>query len=529
MLASMGAAPVQAEAPEQQVETGLVNGPAQKGTDSAQEPVSLTTQPDTATQPDMPSADPSQGTIAQDTVAQGTVVSPAASMRRQLDPQMAEKNPPGASPSRAPEDADATNSVRNSKRETDTGGKAQSSPGEGASNPLPTVAALEVPAPIPNTVLPQQRPARVLPDVTPDAKSFPIGLSAMTAHSGSAAAISAGTDHGTSISAANTAPAEAREPSHAPSAAQTDPASGETGSPAGAPRGQGAEVQPDGVPGQAAPVAAHGALANDGSSSLEDATAAASNTPATEVADRTQSDLSAGRRGAAPETSSRSVHGTDAAVPMIQSSANNASTQPASSPGEIPSVVHGMAGASHASPHAYGAANASPAMSASLPGSSSRETFAALDGDAEQSATSWTHAGAHSAEAGFEDPALGWVGVRADLSASGVHAAVVPGSTEAAQALSGHMAGLHAYLSEQRTPVDTLTLASPTNGGAYSNQGMSQQMQQGNGQGTEQRGFMPPSPGPSGTASSETRSPASSVQAIVPLQGQGGVYISVVA
>ncbi len=97
------------------------------------------------------------------------------------------------------------------------------------------------------------------------------------------------------------------------------------------------------------------------------------------------------------------------------------------------------------------------------------ETFAALDSDAAHG-PAWLHAGAHSAEAGFEDPALGWVSVRADMSAGGVHAAVVPGTSEAAQTLSTHMAGLSNYLSEHRAPVHTLTLASPNGDAGFSQQ-----------------------------------------------------------
>jgi hypothetical protein len=117
-----------------------------------------------------------------------------------------------------------------------------------------------------------------------------------------------------------------------------------------------------------------------------------------------------------------------------------------------------------------------------------QETFAALDaGTGAGTAVgtpNWIHAGGRQAEAGFEDPALGWVSVRADLSAGGVHAAVIPGSTEAAQALSGHLAGLSAYLSDQHTPVATLTIAVPGNGGTES--GLNQGMQHGTGQETGQ-------------------------------------------
>jgi hypothetical protein len=76
------------------------------------------------------------------------------------------------------------------------------------------------------------------------------------------------------------------------------------------------------------------------------------------------------------------------------------------------------------------------------------------------------------------------VSVRADLSVGGVHAAVVPGSTDAAQALSGHLAGLSAYLSEQHTPVATLTMSAPGSSGieAGPDHGAGQGMQQSSGQ-----------------------------------------------
>jgi hypothetical protein len=113
-----------------------------------------------------------------------------------------------------------------------------------------------------------------------------------------------------------------------------------------------------------------------------------------------------------------------------------------------------------------------------------QETFAALDAGTTVGAPSWVHAGGRQAEAGFEDPALGWVGVRADLSGGSVHAAVVAGSTEAAEALSGHLAGLSTYLSENQTPVATLTMAAPGNSGIEA--GFDQSVGQGMGQGMQQ-------------------------------------------
>jgi hypothetical protein len=121
-----------------------------------------------------------------------------------------------------------------------------------------------------------------------------------------------------------------------------------------------------------------------------------------------------------------------------------------------------------------------------------RETFAALDADPAPGAISWTHAGARQAEAGFEDPALGWVGVRADVSGGGVHATLLPGSVEAAQALGQHMDGLNAYMAQQHTPVESLTMGAPESRDPNHSadqgpgQGMNQGTNQGAGQGTGQ-------------------------------------------
>jgi hypothetical protein len=119
--------------------------------------------------------------------------------------------------------------------------------------------------------------------------------------------------------------------------------------------------------------------------------------------------------------------------------------------------------------------------------SDSREAFATLDTAGSPGATTWIHAGAQHAEAGYLDPVLGWVSVRADLSAGEVHAQLVPGSADAAQALGSHLTGLNTYLTEHHTPVETLTLSSPEGGGAGlgSGRGAGEGMQQGAGQGQQ--------------------------------------------
>ncbi len=134
---------------------------------------------------------------------------------------------------------------------------------------------------------------------------------------------------------------------------------------------------------------------------------------------------------------------------------------------------------------AHGVVTSAAAGSNSSAGepAAAQDTFSALDAGATVGTPSWIHAGSRQAEAGFEDPALGWVGVRADLNGGSVHAAVVAGSTEAAQMLSGHLAGLGEYLSENHMPVATVTMAAPDQS---LGQGMGQGMQQSAGQQGEQ-------------------------------------------
>ena len=130
-----------------------------------------------------------------------------------------------------------------------------------------------------------------------------------------------------------------------------------------------------------------------------------------------------------------------------------------------------------------------------------REAIAALDAEAEPGTPAWTHAGARKAEAGFKDPTLGWVGVRADASGGTVHAALVPDSEQAAQELGRHLGGLNTYLKEQHTPVGSLTMDAPGGRGAdaAAGQGMGQGGERGTGhdpgqgppQGTDQQANRP--------------------------------------
>jgi hypothetical protein len=166
--------------------------------------------------------------------------------------------------------------------------------------------------------------------------------------------------------------------------------------------------------------------------------------------------------------------------------------------------------------------------SSSAVGSSAHDTFSALDAEAAPGTPTWIHAGAQRAEAGFQDPVLGWVGVRADAGGGGVHASLVPGSTDAAEALGGHLAGLNAYLAEHHTSVDPVTVAAPENGSATGmDQSANQSMHQGAGQNTGSQA----SPQTSATAATGPELPAqaASSDATTPAIAPGGLHISVMA
>ncbi len=87
-----------------------------------------------------------------------------------------------------------------------------------------------------------------------------------------------------------------------------------------------------------------------------------------------------------------------------------------------------------------------------------RQTFTTMDSTVSARTASSMHAERGSVEAGFDDPALGWIGVRAELGHSGIHASVVPDSTSAEESLRAHLSGLSDYLAERHAPIETLTV-----------------------------------------------------------------------
>ncbi|MGA8041611.1 MAG: hypothetical protein WCA37_02295 [Terracidiphilus sp.] len=224
-------------------------------------------------------------------------------------------------------------------------------------------------------------------------------------------------------------------------------------------------------------------------------------------------------------------------VPQPAPAVAGASLAPASGALSPPSVVAPAA-----------SAPAEPGAGASGPGAT-QQTFAALDAAGDHVAPAWVHTSAHQAEAGFQDPNLGWVSVRAHGSAGGIHAALVPGSAEAAQALSSHLAGLQAYLNDRQTPLQSLHVAQPEGfrmgqGGQGPGQGAGQGAGHGAGQGQDPsagqhssgRDGLPHAgrdtmhvPGTAGISGQPAAGQSALLQTGQAARSAGGTYVSVMA
>jgi hypothetical protein len=224
------------------------------------------------------------------------------------------------------------------------------------------------------------------------------------------------------------------------------------------------------------------------------------------------------------------VHSASEEAPHLNSIRHRSGSQQPLAPG-FTRELSGVQAINHAYPIVASDASSSKQVSIK---SNTQETFAALDEENPTATPVWIHAGGNRAEAGFKDPTLGWVGVRAQLDAGGVHAAVVPASAEASQALSGNLTNLGAYLADHHTPVQTLTLTSPESSSDGGNTKHSGGMEagQGNGQdghsGKQREASSDLTPFGLGTHSklSATRDQADSL----PIQiATGGMHISVIA
>jgi len=105
-----------------------------------------------------------------------------------------------------------------------------------------------------------------------------------------------------------------------------------------------------------------------------------------------------------------------------------------------------------------------------------------MDAGVNDVAATWSRAETHRAEAGFQDPSLGWVSVRAHAGAGGIHAALVPSSDMAGQVLGGHLAGLNAHLADHHEHLHSVTLSTPDAG--WTERDTGRDMAQGGGAGT---------------------------------------------
>lgn len=108
-----------------------------------------------------------------------------------------------------------------------------------------------------------------------------------------------------------------------------------------------------------------------------------------------------------------------------------------------------------------------------------REPLNAMDAGLNDRAPTWVRAETHRAEAGFQDPSLGWVSVRAHADGGGIHAVLVPSSDMASQVLGGHLAGLNAHLADHHEHLHSITLSTPDPG--WNNRNTGRDMAQGNG------------------------------------------------
>lgn len=124
-------------------------------------------------------------------------------------------------------------------------------------------------------------------------------------------------------------------------------------------------------------------------------------------------------------------------------------------------VVDVAVGAAPVAPTSTLANQSTGASKETAHGADGGTILAAMDAPLESSGAQWTHVGMREAEAGFNDPSLGWIGVRAERKGSTVVATLVPDSARASQELESHMAGLSTYLSAQHSNVGQLGVAVP--------------------------------------------------------------------
>lgn len=248
----------------------------------------------------------------------------------------------------------------------------------------------------------------------------------------------------------------------------------------------------------------------------ESAPAGTSLTPQSEAAP-VQTVQSSAPEPATKHSSAAAAHSTpSASATSVQPAVHNAAAM------NLAGTEEGLRAATSA---IHGNLIASSSASATAPRSEARETFAALDAATSPApAATWVHAGPGRAEAGFEDANLGWVSVRANQSSDGIHAMLVPGSAEAASALGSHLHGLSNYLTENHSPVSSLSVGTPEGRSTALDSGTQQGAGNSRGEATDQR------PARWSDSGVETVQAESAAETMVPfVSGSGGTHISVIA
>lgn len=159
-----------------------------------------------------------------------------------------------------------------------------------------------------------------------------------------------------------------------------------------------------------------------------------------------------------PSNSTHPSSVPSAANPAQHVAGTAAFPQPPASPHAASSLANTISAAASPLRASNPANSASPVTSA---GTTAPDTIAALDTAPAAPPATWVHTDSAHAEAGYLDPSLGWVGVRADAAGSMLHATIVPSSPEAAQVLGSHLAGLNTYLADHHGAAAQLSVAAP--------------------------------------------------------------------
>jgi hypothetical protein len=114
-----------------------------------------------------------------------------------------------------------------------------------------------------------------------------------------------------------------------------------------------------------------------------------------------------------------------------------------------------------AEPGAAGSNNVSASTNQSAPqslGEINRNPFLAMDSEGGAVFQQASSAGTNQLMVGHQDPALGYIELRAHSDSSGVHASLGVQSAATGETLTGHLGSLASWLNERHTPVESLTV-----------------------------------------------------------------------